>query len=180
MKNLEIKLRVDDFRDILYKINKNNFGDKKVLRQIDVYYLLNPKKIKTREINGEEFQLISYNRPRIKDSKFSDYRILNFNKQEFNMIEDVLDLTLGRKVQIDKKRQLWVYKNTRIHLDTVSELGKFVELETVISCLELKKAEEQHQDVINLLGLGKYPKCRESYGEMVDKFENLTVNRTYL
>jgi len=180
MKNLEIKVKVGDFKSVLYAINKNNFGDKKILRQIDVYYQLFPKKIKTREINHREFELISYLRPKTEGSKLSNYEVVNFNRQEFNEITNTMDSVFGRKVQIDKKRQLWIYKNTRIHLDTVSELGKFVELETVMDSLKLEQAKEQHQNIINLLGLEKYPQCRESYGEMMGKFPNLTSNRINL
>ncbi len=37
------------------------------------------------------------------------------------------------EVIVKKKRELFYYDDTRIHLDTVNNLGKFLELETLVT-----------------------------------------------
>src|SRR5260370_33014312 len=71
-------------------------------------------------------------------------------------------------VVVEKERSLYVYKNTRIHLDTVKTLGTFVELETVIqepASVEDVKAE--HQYVIAFLGLGPLQPIASSYSDLL-------------
>ena len=62
---------------------------------------------------------------------------------------------------------MWIYKNTRIHLDDVNKLGKFLELETVIDGINLINAKKEHEKVIKLLNIAQCKKIKKSYSDLL-------------
>jgi predicted adenylyl cyclase CyaB len=59
-------------------------------------------------------------------------------------VKSILKEYLGVRGVVKKKRELYLYENVRIHLDTVKGLGKFLEFEIVCSNLkELKDARRK-------------------------------------
>ncbi len=73
----------------------------------------------------------------------------------------------GEKNIVRKKRNLWIYKNTRIHLDDVYGLGGFLEIETVVKNIDIKQARKEHSEIISLLNLLEYKKIDKSYGDLI-------------
>lgn len=79
------------------------------------------------EGNGE---LIFYDRPDSTGPKLSDYCKANIpSPEELNL---VLSSSLGVKGVVEKIRTLFLYQQTRIHVDQVSNLGNFMELEVLL------------------------------------------------
>ena len=69
---------------------------------------------------------------------------------------------------VKKKRKLWLYENTRIHIDRVDGLsGVFLELETAVDKIGRKAAREEHARIIGLLGIGSYIPLPMSYADML-------------
>ena len=67
---------------------------------------------------------------------------------------------------MNKKRGLYLYKDTRIHLDNVKGLGCFLELETrVIKGLE--DAERRFSFMMDLLKLRDKKEIRASYKDLL-------------
>jgi len=65
-----------------------------------------------------------------------------------------------------KKRYLYMYDNTRIHLDNVKSLGYFLELETLV--LNGKTyARRRYNTAIKFLKLDKYEEFRKSYRDLI-------------
>ncbi|MCA9355471.1 hypothetical protein KC865_02895 [Candidatus Kaiserbacteria bacterium] len=62
-----------------------------------------------------------------------------------------------------------MYKNTRIHLDSVTDLGEYEELETVVKDISMQESQVEHDEVINLSGLDQYEKCNVSYSNLLLK-----------
>jgi adenylate cyclase, class 2 len=125
--NLELKVKLESFDEIIEKLNSLNAEYKGILNQEDVYYHSNAGLLKLR-IENETESLIFYNREE-KYKRFSDYQILNIPLRGG---KDFFDKIFEKSVTVIKKRMLYIYDNTRIHLDDVEELGKFLELETVL------------------------------------------------
>ena len=167
MKNIELKVHVDSFAPIIGLFRKGNIKKHGRLRQVDTYYKCQNGRLKLREIDNKKFELIWYSRPNAKISKVSNYELLLIPKRHVADLKKILKISFGELILVKKIRQLWIYKHTRIHLDTVEKLGKYLELETVIQKQSLAQTWKEHRDVIDLLHLAQYTKHRSSYSDML-------------
>jgi adenylate cyclase, class 2 len=140
MQNLELKSKIDNFEKtakIAQQINATFIWTKK---QKDTYFSVDKGKLKLREQDGLETELISYIRPNGTNEKVSNY----FRAQVDNPIEikNVLEKTCSIESVVDKTRTLYLWENVRIHLDKVKHLGFFLEFEAVMDSeqmLEISK-----------------------------------------
>ena len=169
MKNIEIKLAADNFRKINPLLKNLGAKHEGTLEQVDTYFVVPRGRLKLRAINNSTYQLIFYSRPDKEKSKLSDYHIVEFSKEQYLLLLDMLKLAYGITVIVKKKRILWIYKNTRIHLDKVDSLGSFIELETVINTISLSDGKKEHADVIRLFRLGDYKKVNNSYSDLLSR-----------
>ncbi|MBM4170802.1 MAG: CYTH domain-containing protein [Ignavibacteria bacterium] len=161
--NLELKLKVISHREIINKLNSINALFKKTLYQKDIYYSFPNGLLKLR-VEGKNSFLIKYLRDE-KGKRFSKYEILNLKgKQPENYLSEIF--TVDAIVQ--KKRKLYSYNNTRIHLDEVKSLGKFIELETLV-VKNRQLAQNEFREVIKLLDLNLADQIRTSYKNLILK-----------
>jgi len=165
MKNLEIKVEVRNLSDIKNHLAFSTY--KGTLSQVDTYFLLGETKIKIREEkNGSE--LIIYFRKMKKGTRESMYYRVPLTPHGLLITKGVLNFILGAKVRVVKHRDLYVYKNTRIHIDSTNELGNFVELETV--CKDQfcdKEYHDEHEEVKKRLSLNEYKTIAGSYSDLL-------------
>jgi adenylate cyclase class IV len=69
---------------------------------------------------------------------------------------------------VNKKRDFFLYKNTRIHLDKVDNLGEFIELETVFTKNIMENdMRKEHFFVIDFLGLNNLKTIQKSYSDFM-------------
>ncbi len=167
MKNIEIKIKVDSHDSFISALSGIGAKQKGMLRQVDSYFFVKDGRLKLREINKKDLELIYYERPNDKKSKVSTYEIIKLSAGDAQKIKTILRRTLGIKAAVEKKRDLWIYKNTRIHLDTVKRLGKYVELETVADGISDKDAVSEHAQVSEMLNISKFEICGNSYSDML-------------
>lgn len=167
MTNLEIKVRtfnIDEIRKKALEINADDFG---LLHQIDTYFIVGVKRLKLREEKNKSY-LVFYVRANTLDSKFSKYIIINIPLFFTKITKQILSLIFGIKVTVNKTRNLFIYKNTRVHLDEVKDLGLYIELETVIKKEEdTDELKKEHNFVIKTLGLDKLESIKESYSDLL-------------
>lgn len=168
MKNIELKISLDNFYPIIKILGKEKAKRVAILNQIDTYYNYPKARLKIREINNKYFEIILYRRPDKKSSKVSNYEVTKVDNQKTkNLVKKIFIGLFGEKVVIKKKRELWIYKNTRIHLDQVDKLGKFLELETVVNKINFAQAQTEHKAAIKILHLEKYSKISKSYSDLL-------------
>jgi predicted adenylyl cyclase CyaB len=167
MKNIELKITLAEPKSILSKLKfiKARFAGK--LSQVDTYYNCQNGLLKIREINGKNFELIFYKRPNTKKSKISDYQVLPLDKSQLAKTKYILNGAFGEKVIVKKKRSLWLYKNTRIHIDKVNNLGSYLELETVVK-KSIADAKKEHQQLIKKLDIENAKKVDISYSDLLN------------
>ncbi|XOU95055.1 MAG: class IV adenylate cyclase [Candidatus Kerfeldbacteria bacterium] len=169
MKNVELKVKIDNHKDIVLQLKKIKAKKIAILNQVDTYFNCPSGRLKLREIINKKFELIYYRRPDSAKSKVSEYYILNLDKKQSAQTTKILSNAYGNKVVVKKRRELWMYRQTRVHLDTVSKLGIFLELETLTEKLNLSKAKIEHKEVINHLELNKFKKIQTSYSDLLLK-----------
>lgn len=161
-RNLEIKVKLDSHRMIKSILIRNNIKLSEVLHQKDIYYKVSFGLLKLRIENGKQ-TLIFYERNEKSKKRWSDYFLLDINS---NDAEKFFDKFLKRIVKVKKVRELYLYDNTRIHLDKVEKLGYFLELETRV-VNGLRDAEKRFNYLVNLLDLKKYPELRNTYRNLL-------------
>ncbi|MDO8638598.1 MAG: class IV adenylate cyclase [Candidatus Daviesbacteria bacterium] len=171
MQNIELKVILDNFDQTINLLQKSGAKHQGILHQIDTYYQCNTGRLKIREINNQSQELIFYQRPDAILSKISQYQIIRITSKQIKIIKHLLHTILGEKVIVGKERDLWLYQNTRIHLDNVYGLGCFLELETVIK-KDITEAREEHLKVIKLLDLQRLPKIDRSYSDILQPIKN--------
>lgn len=129
--NLELKARLRDpaaARDVARRLAGPPVA---VLRQCDVFFHARFGRLKLRTINGEDSELIWYQRPDLAGSKRSDY--LRTPVADAAALSELLAGALGAWATVRKTRVLHLDEGVRIHLDEVEDLGDFVEFEAVLS-----------------------------------------------
>lgn len=119
-------------------------SSKGTLSQTDTYFNVKSGRLKLREIDAEKFELIYYHRPNSRSTRYSEYTIIPV--QDPRPVKALLRSLLGISVVVRKKRRLFLIKNARIHIDTVSGLGVFLEFEVVV-----KKGKRQAADLMRFL-----------------------------
>jgi adenylate cyclase class 2 len=178
VRNLELKVRCENtehLKVIEALAQKNGASYLYTMEQRDTYFRVSHGRLKLRErwlqeqdeAQSPAAELIYYNRPSQEASRISDYDVMPVAEPELlrSMLTRALDGTLA---VVEKVRVLYIYKHTRIHLDTVKFLGTFVELETVMQeAMPMEDVKAEHQYVLAFLGLGDLEMVGDSYSDLV-------------
>lgn len=161
--NLEIKLPIKSVKIIEKNLNSLGAVRKDILTQKDYYFKISKGLLKLRKSN-DIYELIKYNRDE-KGTRWSNYEILNITG---SAPEKYFKSFLNYEILVEKKRILYIYKSTRIHLDIVKKLGTFLELETVVTKNKLNAINEFNH-VIKTLKLDANMQIRASYRDLLLK-----------
>ena len=94
--------------------------------QTDTYFNVKNGRLKLREGNIEN-NLIYYERENRQGPKNSNFSLVKVD--DAKALKDVLARSLGIKVVVEKKREIYFIGNVKFHLDEVPGLGSFVEIE---------------------------------------------------
>jgi predicted adenylyl cyclase CyaB len=165
MKNLELKSKYPDVKKLRRLILELGAEYQKTMRQIDTYFVVQKGRLKLREIVGETAQLVYYERADEKSSRYSNYSVVEII--DASGFKKTMTDALGVKAVVDKRRELWMYADTRIHLDDVKSLGNFVELETVIINQTDVEAQNEHNFVKQALGIDDAQIVPVSYSDLI-------------
>lgn len=161
-KNLELKTAVKNFtlyRNILSEIGAEYI---RVLNQSDIYYRTNNGLLKLR-LFDDEAELIKYNRDETGKARWSDYEILKLDaKKAGKFLRQLFEV----ETVVKKKRELWMFDNSRIHLDNVKRLGKFLEIETLVINGNAD-ARQRFSSIKNLLKLDDSKQILSSYRDLM-------------
>ena len=127
-KMVELKARVSDHDNIRNKLSKIGAEYIGTFYQIDQYFQVPEGRLKLREIKeNNTAELIYYVREDIFGPKLDEVIILKF--QDYEDLKNILAKILNLSNVIEKVREIYQFKGTEIHLDTVKNLGKFIEFE---------------------------------------------------
>ena len=130
-KNLEIKARCEDLKKIRKLLKQLPARLEGRDTQIDTFFHVTNGRLKLRESSLYGALLIPYLRTDTKGPKASEYTLIQ--APEALKTKNLLSRILGVRGVIKKKREIYIYRNVRIHLDQVKNLGTFIEFEAVVS-----------------------------------------------
>jgi len=167
MQNLEIKAYCPNIQSAQNAAKAIGASKKWVRWQKDTYFAVSGGRLKLRETKDDCAELIAYQRPRKSDAKISDYAIYKIDNP--NQFKQVLEKVLPAKLVVEKKRELYLWHNVRIHLDEVKGLGFFIEFEAVLDSTDDLHTSQERLDFLSLkFGIRKKDLVSKGYFELLE------------
>jgi ribonuclease HI len=168
--NVEIKLRAQDLAEVRRLAMQVGARDLGTMTQRDRFFGDSTSgRLKLRRIEQDGrlvAQLIGYQRADEDRSREAEWRLEELARPD--QMEDLLSLSLGAGVLVEKRRQLLMLGATRIHLDEVSSLGSFVEIEHVMAADEdPADAQKRVDQLIVRLGLKNAEVISLAYADLL-------------
>ena len=167
LKNIEIKAYIRDYNKLLKKVE--NFCNKpvEIQNQRDTFFNTPAGRLKLRETDNDS-ALIYYDRTDSLEPSQSDIAISLTDNPE--TLKTLLSKSNGIRGIVLKKRSLYKYGQTRIHIDDVSGLGKFIELEVVLEENQsVNDGENIANDLMNKLDIQKSDLIDVAYIDLIEK-----------
>jgi predicted adenylyl cyclase CyaB len=164
MKNIEVKARCPDLARVREAARALGAVPRGVLHQIDTYFRVPAGRLKLREM--ETAELIFYRRSNEAGPRSSEYEVAAVAEPE--RMRTALAAALGVWVTVEKRRELWIYDNVRVHLDEVAGLGSFLELEAVVDAAHpVEVCEATIRRLLDGLGVEADDLVRDSYSDLL-------------
>ncbi|WP_019818619.1 class IV adenylate cyclase [Saccharomonospora saliphila] len=127
-RNVELKARCADPDGLARRLLALGATERGTDAQTDVYYRVPRGRLKLRR-GGIENNLIHYDRPDGNAPKESLVSLYPLGTDR--ALDAVLDAALDRDVVVRKSRRILWLGNVKFHLDTVEDLGSFLEVEAI-------------------------------------------------
>ena len=166
-RNIELKCRCADLGEVRQRARELGATDAGVLEQDDVFFDAPLGRLKLRDCGDGRAELISYRRPDTAGARGSDF--FAYPVADPAALRATLAHALRTGGAVRKRRHLFLYRHTRIHLDEVEGLGQFVELETVMSGQSEGEAEAELRHVAAALSLKPEDAVAQPYVELVPR-----------
>jgi len=166
--NIEIKAKCSDHEKIRSILKSRKADFKGTDHQIDTYFKVNNGRLKLREGNIENF-IVFYKREDKEGPKQSD--VILFKPDPNSSLKEILLTSLGALVVVDKQREIYFIGNVKFHIDTVKNLGTFMEIEAIDSdgSFSKEKLLEQCENYLKLFGIPKDDLISVSYSDLLLK-----------
>lgn len=164
--NIEIKARChnpDFVREYLNGQGADFIGTD---HQRDTYFNVPFGRLKLREGNIEN-NLIFYQRSDKAGPKQSDFILTPVT--DAASLKETLSLALGVKVVVEKQREIYFIDNVKFHIDAITQVGIFVEIEAgnKTQPLSLEELRRQCDMYVEALGIRDEDLLESSYSDML-------------
>jgi len=137
-----------------------------LIPQRDIFFSCPSGRLKLRIFSEEKAELIFYQRQNEAGPKQSHYLISETSDP--GSLEALLTEAYGKTGEVVKIRKLYMYGRTRIHLDDVQGLGRFIELEVVLGENELREnGEKEACMLMEKLGIESESLIEGAYIDMI-------------
>jgi predicted adenylyl cyclase CyaB len=139
--NIEIKARTNNADAIRQYLLAHGAEFKGIDYQTDTYFAVPKGRLKLRQGNIEN-NLIWYERNDQPGPKQSSFQLLPV--QDADGLKAILTNSIGIKVIVEKKREIYFIDNIKFHIDVLQGLGHFVEIEASNKTADLP-VEQLHE-----------------------------------
>ncbi len=160
---LELKARVKDLSVIRDRLVEIGAQYVETLHQVDTYFKVPRGRLKMREVEGGGAELIYYEREDKPKPKRSSVFIIRLDGG--GTLKRMIKRILEEFVVVEKVREIYQHRGTKIHLDTVEGLGTFIEFER-----RIRDAERDWEELNRLmveLGIGEENLEGLSYSDLL-------------
>lgn len=164
--NIEIKARCANPEQNKSILRSQNADFKGTDHQVDTYFNVSFGRLKLREGKIENF-LIFYDREDKEEPKQSN--VILFKSNPNSSLKEILAKSLGISVVVDKQREIYFIDNVKFHIDTVKNLGTFMEIEASDKdgAIGKDKLLEQCQYYLELFHISKEDLISVSYSDLL-------------
>ncbi|XP_063543960.1 uncharacterized protein LOC134752260 [Cydia strobilella] len=173
MRNVEIKARITDYENICKVAAELSQSEGTVIKQDDTFYRVNDGRLKMRFYADSSATLVRYDRDNDGGPKLCNYELLEFSANESEkalLLDSMLRKCLGARGRVVKERKLFMVGQTRVHIDTVQDLGHFMELEVVLRPEQtLEEGQAIARDLQTKLGVKDEDLIECAYVDLLDK-----------
>jgi adenylate cyclase class IV len=167
-RNIEVKCRVSSLAEVRSKALAIATRPAELVEQTDTFFAVPAGRLKVREFTDGSGELISYDRPDQPGPKESAYTRVSC--QNAKMLSQALRSVLPVRGVVVKRREVIVVGRTRIHLDEVSNLGTFVELEVVLRGDESPEAGTREAlQLLEILGISTSTLLSGAYIDLLER-----------
>lgn len=164
--NLELKARVADLdvaRGVAEAIGAVRQGTE---RQVDRFFPVPGGRLKLRRSTLDGDHLIAYLRRDAPGARISRFHRLAVPDPD--ALEATLGAILGAGARVEKEREVWWWRDVRIHFDRVAGLGSFLELEARLDRIgDRGEAASRVETLRRAFGVGDADRIAGSYAEML-------------
>jgi predicted adenylyl cyclase CyaB len=167
MKLIEIKARCSNPTKVRHLLlQQPNIQFIGIDAQVDTYFKIPSGRLKLREGNIEN-SLIYYDRENKKDAKKSDVTL--YKPTEIASLKAVLVAALPTLIVVEKKREIYFIDHIKFHIDTLTALGSFLEIEVIDATdnMDISEMRQQCERYIELLDVQKEDLMENSYSDML-------------
>jgi adenylate cyclase class 2 len=164
--NIEIKARIDNADEIRKYLKEHGAQFKGTDEQTDTYFNVTTGRLKLREGNIEN-NLIFYQRIDQAGPKSSSFQLVKI--EDAKALKESLAKSIGVKVIVKKRREIYYIENVKFHIDEVPELGAFAEIEAgnILADLPAEKLQQQCDFYMKELGIKTENLVKISYSDML-------------
>ena len=164
--NVEIKARCNHPEKIRAHLQSHQAEYIGLDFQTDTYYKVAKGRLKLREGNIEN-NLIYYERNNDTGPKDSHFQLIKI--EDAKNLKEVLAKTNGIKTVINKKREIYYIDNVKFHIDEVTNLGSFVEIEAgnMLADFSKEQLKGQCEQYLQLFEIQESDLINISYSDML-------------
>ena len=166
--NIEIKARVKNPAELHSRAEGLSDAPVQIIPQEDTFFHVPKGRLKLRQLRPDLAQLVYYERPDREGPKRSNYHI--YETRDPEGLKTALSLALGVRGVVRKTRYLYLVGQTRIHLDDVEGLGRFMELEVVLRDGQSEtEGQSIAKELMKKLGIRKEDLIDGAYMDLLEK-----------
>lgn len=171
--NVEIKASCTDPGFIRHYLLQHEADFKGTDEQTDTYFNVPDGRLKLRE-GIIENNLIFYKRNNQAGPKNSYFQLVKVTDP--TGLKAVLEKSCGIKMIVKKRREIYYINNVKFHIDEVSGLGSFVEIEAGNLLADKTESEllDQCNFYLNEFGIREEDLIAESYSDLLLKIGKIT------
>ena len=165
-RNIEVKARIASVEALLPLACAVAGGEPQCIEQDDSFFRVPQGRLKLRQFADGSAELIHYQRADTLDAKASDY--VRVPVPDPAALREALARACGLLGRVRKTRWLLMKGATRIHLDRVTGLGDFMELEVVLrDGQSVADGEAIAEALMDRLGIGADQRLAGAYLDLL-------------